>query len=127
MNKQLTLNLDAFLGPPKPSSLIDMLIGLSGWKKTEDDPPPFIGWWKTWSEFDAHQRRWWNGYEWSIPVHLGTTCGVAQDAAETPTKQDSSAIVWCGLLREHPAGYFEYRLVRSPRVRHWEQMHANTP
>lgn len=125
MNKQLTLNLDAFLGPPQPSSLIDMLIGLSGWKKTEVDPPPFIGWWKTWSESDAHQRRWWNGYEWSIPVHLGTPCGVARDAADTPTKQSSAGIVWCGLLREHPAGYFEYQLVRSPRTEHWEKLHAH--
>lgn len=119
MNKPLKLDMDAFLGPPKAVTFIEKFLGLTGWTKTSDACPPYIGWWRTWSPVRA-ERRWWNGHVWSIPVVLGDPLPYV--AMGVNTRQDSESIVWAGLRRPHLAGYLEYRLVKSPRALTWEKI-----
>ena len=121
MSKNTKVDLAAFLGPPKEVTYIEQFLGLTGWKKTAEECPPYIGWWRTWSPMRA-ERRWWNGHVWSIPVTLGHPLpAVAMGIA---TRQDSESILWSGLKRPHLAGYLEYRLIKSPRVINWEKIHG---
>jgi len=124
MSKQLTLDLSMYLGPPKPTTYIEKYLGLTEWMQTSEAPPPFIGWWRTYTETSApSQRRWWNGEYWSVPVYPGTSDNVAALFAACPTLAPPAGIIWCGLRKPHLAGYLEYRLVKSSRSAAWEIIH----
>lgn len=113
--------LDNYRNPPLPSTHLEAVMGLTGWKKTSAAQPPFIGWWRTWNEQGRAERRWWSGSTWSIPCPVGAESDYGYKDVVTKREQDS--IVWCGLRRPHLAGYFEYRLVKSPRFQHWGVIH----
>lgn len=125
MDKQLSLNLEVFLGPPIPSTYIEKYIGLTEWKVTSAVRPPFLGWWRTWNEQGRVQRQWWNGHVWSIPMRTGWV-GTDQDYRDTVTGRDSAGVVWCGLRSRHPAGYLEHNLVPSPRAATWKKVHDHS-
>lgn len=127
MLKQLTLDLDVMPDPPKPSTYVEAFLGLTDWKKTADDPPPFLGWWKTWNEQGRAQRQWWNGHVWSIPTLPGPMpYEEAEEYKQIVSHRDPGDVLWSGLCRPHLARYLEYNLVKSPRVEVWEKLHAAT-
>jgi hypothetical protein len=110
VNKQLILNVEAF-------------IGLTGWSKTTEQPPPFLGWWETRRE-DVERvscRRWWNGHHWSKPVWPD----MFEEADRLKTipagLEIQPQIEWCGLNKPHPDGY-DYPLVASARL--WRALHG---
>lgn len=117
------VDMEKYLGAPRVTNYIEMLCGLTPWCFTSTMAPPYLGWWRTWSESGRTERRWWNGYVWSVPAPTFLDAAYEQLIAETPAPRNSGTILWCGLGMKHPAGYLEYNLVASPRTRHWGTIH----
>lgn len=123
MPQQLQLNLTPPMGEPTPGTHIEVLCGLTPWILTAEAPPPYEGWWRTKEQSGRYARRWWDGEAWSIPVPLDPGDeGFTASARRIRCHHDHSQIIWCGLAAPHPAGYVEYKLVKSPQLLAYEAL-----
>lgn len=115
MNIQKTpiaLHLSRAIGKPEPSTFVEKFCGLTDWVCTRDDPPPMIGWWKTYAPGTKPQRRYWDGLYWSAPMYEWMTPEHCVDQRLTRAF-DSDGVIWCGLKRPHLAGYFDPIIVTA--------------
>lgn len=98
-----------------PTVDVEAFLGLTTWARTDVQPPPSTGWWKTRRVSSPlllqPQRRWWDGKRWSRAVLLVDDDETAEDAAGEWTVTPNADIEWCGLRTAHPLGY-SYRLFR---------------
>lgn len=116
MNTQTTLDLN-------PVTVdVEAFIGLTDWKLTTEQPPPYRGWWKTRDLTSPHrlpnQRRWWNGKFWSVPVVSDDSFDhkdLLEAAEDFKTCLPNGRIEWCGLKESYPGGY-PYKLRETPMV-----------
>jgi len=117
----LALNMGALLGEPQPSTYIEMYLGLTSWKRSGDDPPDYVGWYRTWEgEGKPPTRRFFNGRLWSMPVTRYMSDELVEVKAEYfEDAYRSDQIIWCGLRKPHLVGYFHPITVsdRTKRVR----------
>ena len=114
----LALNMGALLGAPAPSTYIEIFLGLTAWKRSGDDPPEFVGWYRTWEgEGKPATRRYYNGHLWSLPVTRYMSDEMVDvKSAYFEESSVSDAVIWCGLCKPHLVGYFQ-PLVVSDRTR----------
>lgn len=108
----------------------ETFLGLTEWRRTTVNPPPFTGWWKTRrSDSPAYaqpQRRWWDGEFWSLPAFPNDS-----DAEVVVTKQTRAhtttvggEIEWCGLKHPHPDTPREDLIKMVPELAAWGRVEA---
>lgn len=122
--KTKTNNLLASLGEPQWTNHMEKFHGLTPWALTSIEAPPYTGWWRVHTGKGSYSRRWWNGMRWSEIVGTWMSDGdvLLQQLQELP-KEKSDKVIWCGLAREHIAGY-TYLMLKSPKLVRNEQAEA---
>lgn len=115
--KQLKLDLTP-PSPPQPVSYLDLFHGLSDWFLTAEQPPIYMGWYRT-RPLDGGEdevRRFWDGETWSVATRGDVSDETSEDCRQTPMlSKYAKQVMWAGLLRAHIAGY-TYPLLETERL-----------
>jgi hypothetical protein len=72
-------------------------------KKWHLGPPPSIGWWIASACGDKHMLRWWDGNDWSAPVHESRDASYAAETAAFKASGGNDGISWKNRPASWPA------------------------